>query len=208
MTSASLYGLLAVALLAQPIAYNPDERPDLIAFGFDGFDPGIDRHIDASDTREKLLQRFGQPRKLEMRKEPHRRDPTVLYVEVYTWQYDGLEIITTRPVLYAGYEKPNQWIDKITLTNPDYQLKFGLRIGSPREAFIEKFGQPGKETASSITYWATYYGTDGRVTFRSHPRIYIEFDDKNGQKKSSGSMAGINRSDFRVLVVGGSAYAR
>lgn len=174
-----LYGVFSLVLLAQSVPYEPNTRPNLIAFGFDGFDPGINRSIDASDTREKLLQRFGEPRKLEMRKEPDKRDPTVLHVEVCTWQWEGLEIITARPILHPGYDEPNRWIKQITLIGPRYKLKFGLSIGSPREAFIEKLGRPWREGPEIIRYWADYYASEGGASFVSRPVFYIEFDGQN-----------------------------
>ena len=53
MASIYLSSLLSVALFGQPPVGG-----DLIAFGFDGFDPGINRSISASNTKEKLVQRF------------------------------------------------------------------------------------------------------------------------------------------------------
>ncbi len=151
MSSVCLSALLSVALLAQPAISD-----DLIAFGFDGLDPGINRSFSASDTKERLLQRFGKPGTLEMRKEPDQRDPTVLHVEVYTWQWEGLEIITARPILYEGYDKPRQWITKITLTSSNYALKFGLSIGAPRQAFIDALGQPSSQEPKAMGYWVDY----------------------------------------------------
>ena len=118
-----------------------------------------------------------------MKKEPDKRDPTVLHVEIYTWQWNGLDIITARPVLYAGYEKPNQWIDKITLTSPKYKLKFGLSIGACRGAFIAKLGRPSSEGPKAMGYSADYYKSEGGVSFASHPVVNIWFDEEDRAKK-------------------------
>ena len=139
---ACLPALFCLFVLAQYTFANASgTNPDLPAFSFDGFDPGINRSISGRDTKEKLLQRFGPPRALELKKEPHRRDPTIDHVEVYTWQWDGLEIITYRPVLYPGYKSESQWIKQITLVSPDYKLKFKLSIGAPKRAFVVKLGE-------------------------------------------------------------------
>ena len=178
MASIYLSSLLSVALFGQPPVGG-----DLIAFGFDGFDPGINRSISASNTKEKLVQRFGKPNELKMKKEPHKRDPTVLHVEIYTWQWEGLEIITARPILYEGYDKPHQWIKEITLISPNYKLKFGLSIGARREAFIEQLGQPFREAPQSIRYRAEYYASEGGASFVSRLRVSVEFDGEGWAKK-------------------------
>ena len=167
MSSVCIAGLVSIALLAQPAISD-----DLIAFGFDGFHPGINRSFSASDTKEKLLQRFGKPRTLEMRKQLD-RDPTVLHIEVYTWQWEGLEIITARPILYEGYDKPTQWIEKIILTSPKYKLKFDLSIGAHRKAFIEALGQPPSQGPKAMGYW----------DHSSGPVVNIWFDEQDRAKR-------------------------
>lgn len=170
---------MSVALLAQPAMSD-----DLIRFGWDGFEPGINRSIGEGDTKEKLLRRFGEPRELKMRKEPHKRDPTVLHVEVYTWQWEGLEIITTRLILYEGYDDPVQFVKEITLTSPKYKLKFGLSIGAPRAAFIDKLGRPHSEgPKAAMEYETEFYAGEGGATFVHRPYISIEFDAEQLAKK-------------------------
>ncbi len=178
MSSVYLSGLLSVALLAQPAMSD-----DLIRFGWDGFEPGINRAIGQSDTKKKLLQRFGEPCELDMRKEPHKRDPTILHVEVYTWQWEGLEIVTTRPILFKGYDKPKQYVRRITLTSPTYSLKFGLAIGAPRAAFIEKLGPPHSEEPKAMEYETELYTSEGGAAFVYRPFINIWFDEQDRAKK-------------------------
>ena len=178
-----LQGLLYLFLAAQPIACVSDGRSNLVGFGFDGFDPGINRSISARDTKEKLVQRFGEPRTLEMREEPDKRDPTVLHIEVYTWQWEGLEIITARPILYKGYDKPYQWITKITLNSPNYRLKFRLSIGTHRKEFIEKLGEPSNQGPKAIAYSMDYYKQERGVTVASHPVVNIWFDGNDRAEK-------------------------
>lgn len=156
---------------------------DLIRFAWDGFEPGINRSIGQGDTKEKLLQRFGQPSKLDIREEPHKRDPTILHVEVYTWHWEGLEIITTRPILYEGYDKPQQYVKRITLTNPKHTLKFGLAIGAPRAAFVEKLGRSRSEEPKTLGYSTEFYAGEGGATFVHRPSISIEFDEEHRVKK-------------------------
>ncbi len=161
----------------------PAMSDDLIRFGWDGFEPGIDRAIGSSNTKEKLLQRFGKPSKLDIREEPHKRDPTILHVEVYTWHWEGLEITTTRPILYEGYDDPVQFVKRITLTSLKYPLKFGLAIGAPRAAFIEKLGRPSSEGPKAMGYQTEFYAGEGGATFLHRPVVNIWFDEQDHAKK-------------------------
>ena len=161
----------------------PAMSDDLIRFGWDGFEPGINRAIGESDTKKKLLQRFGEPCELDMIKEPHKRDPTVLHVEVYTWQWDGLEIITTRPILHKDYDKPTQYVKRITLTSSKYPLKFTLSIGAPRAAFIEKLGRPSSEGPKAMGYQTELYSSEGGAAFVHRPVVNIWFDEQDRAKK-------------------------
>lgn len=151
----------------------PAMSSEAIAFGLDGFEPGITRPIGELDAKKKLLRRFGQPSRQDMRKEPHKRDPTVRHVEVYTWQWKGLEIITRRSIGYEDYGKPIQYIESITLTSPKYILKFGLAIGAARAAFIEKLGRPSSEGPKAMSYWNEPYD----------PVVNIWFDEQDRVKK-------------------------
>lgn len=133
------------------------ERPSVLKFASDGFDPSIGRG--EGKAIEKIYYRFGQARRVDVQIEPDAREPGVTN-EVKTWHYDGLEIITSGSVLTLG-----RWIDKITLTSPKYKLKFGLSIGLPREAFIAKLGQPSNEGPKAMGYWAYYHTSAVNIWF-------------------------------------------
>jgi hypothetical protein len=176
MTQIFLHSLLSLMLLAQSVLYDP-ERPDLVAFAYDGFDPGINRSIGGGDADKKILQRFGQPRLVECRLEPEKREPVIVN-EVKTWHYDGLEIVTTGSVKSLA-----RGIEQISLTNPAYKLKFGLKIGSPKAAFIKRLGRPWREEPRLIQYPAIYHASSEGVAFVSEPELDIEFDAKDRAKK-------------------------
>jgi hypothetical protein len=177
MAQIYLHSLLSLMLLAQSVLYEPDKRPDLIAFALDGFDPGINRSIGEDDAAKKILQRFGKPRQMKSRQEASKREPGGIN-DINTWHYDGLEIITLG---WVGYSE--QWVEKITLTSPNFKLKFGLKIGSPKSAFTKLLGQPWREEPGLVQYWATYYESREGVAFVSHPYLDIEFDAENRAKK-------------------------
>ena len=150
----------------------PAMSSEAIAFGLDGFEPRISWPIGLLDAKKKLPQRFGQPLRLDVREEPHKRDPTILHVEVYTWQWNGLEIITMRPILYEGYDMPRHYMKNITLTSPRYTLKFGLAIGAARAAFIEKLGRPSSAGPKAMSY-----------SDHLRPIVNIWFDERDRAKK-------------------------
>ncbi len=173
-----LYSLLYFVLLAADVTYD-SERPDLVAFAFDGFDPGINRLIGEGDATEKILQRFGQPRTVKTRTEPDGREPGVVR-EVETWRYDGLEII-----MFGDVDRPERWLKQITLTSPSYELKLGLSIGSAKEAFIERLGPPNpwRSKPNVFEYPTGYYGAEGSVAVGSSLSVYIYFDKRNQAEK-------------------------
>lgn len=141
-------------------------RPDLIRFALDGFDPGIGSK--GGDAAEKLVERFGLPLTVEKRSGPDAREPGVI-TEVETWRYDGLEV-----AIWGDYGSRKRSISQITLTSPKYRLKFGLAIGSPQEAFIERLGPPRElhSTSELFSYVAEYFGL--------YPSVDIHFD-KSGR---------------------------
>ena len=123
MTQFYRYGLLGGLLyltIAAAGSYDP-ERPELVAFGFDGFEPGINRLISEGDAKEKLLRRFGEPQQVESTTQWEHAG----LIQTKTWHYEGLTIVTMRPV-----DSSQHWLRKITLTSPVYPLKFGLSIGA------------------------------------------------------------------------------
>jgi hypothetical protein len=120
---------------ASPAGRTDDaQRRDLATFAFDGFDPGI--LPSDGDAAKKLVERFGLPLKVERKRRAHGREPGTI-IEVEIWRYDGLEVD-----IWGDYGSTKRWISQITLTSPKYKLKFGLAIGSPKKAFVERLGPP------------------------------------------------------------------
>ena len=151
---------------------------DLVTFAFDGFEPGINRFIGEADAHQKIVDRFGQPQRVESAQQDN---PALgMATEIRTWQYDGLSIVTSGA---TGY--PQRWINEITLTSPKYPLKFGLSIGSPRNAFVARLGSPKTDSwytrTSPIEYSAAYGNMESRkdegqiaVHAQSHVKIFFD----------------------------------
>ncbi len=156
---------------------------DLVTFAFDGFEPGINRFIGEADAHQKIVGRFGKPQRVESAAQQDQPAPGMA-TEIRTWQYDGLSIVTSGS---TGY--PQRWIRQITLTSPEYPLQFGLSIGSSRDAFVEKLGQPKRRSWYTVTdpieYSATYQGIEVHEKEREivvHSTVHIKiFFDKDSR---------------------------
>jgi hypothetical protein len=157
------------------MAYDSAHR-DLVTFASDGFDPSIAALIGKGDAPKKVLKHFGQPREVATRTEPDGREPGVIR-EVETWHYAGLEI-----VMRGDIDRPERWVKQITLTGREYKLKFGLTIGSPKKAFIERFGPPNPyhSKPQMFGYLAAFYGSEGTVAVGGslHLSVYFDQDDR------------------------------
>ena len=170
---------MAIAPLGTVLAERRGLKNDEFLFGFDGFDPKIGRRISDGDAIEKIYHRFGPPRRVEVKTKPDERDGVIN--EVKTWHWEGLEIVTSGPIRLLG-----RWIERITLTGQQYKLKFGLSIGSPREAFIEKLGCPHRLTKGDparLVYVSSYSAGEDGVAVASHSQIYIDFDKQDRAEK-------------------------
>ena len=170
MTQIYRYGLLCGLLyltIAAAGSYDR-ERPELVAFGFDGFEPGINHLISEGDAKEKLLRRFGEPQQVESTTQWEHLG----LIQTKTWRYEGLKILTMRPV-----EASRHWLRKITLTNPVYPLKFGLSIGATKQAFVARLGPPYHTRPDSFKYEARYYGSEDDVGVNRLIRFSIGFNE-------------------------------
>lgn len=158
------------------------QRPELVAFAFDGFEPGIGQHSTTGDAKERLLERFGKPPPTDRVQSTIQGEPgdVGLFYTKY-WYYDGLEIRLAQRV-----EAPRTWIRKIILTSAAYKLKFGLSIGTEKSRFLETLGPPDpgvKLTASVLVYGSTAYLGEESFVYGSHASIHILFDQQDRAEK-------------------------
>jgi hypothetical protein len=165
-----------LALVGTTNAYDP-QRPALVVFAFEGLDSDLDPRSTKDDVEERLLQRFGQPNRVQAATGGDRFGP----IQTKFWHYEGLQIQTGQ---YVGESRT--WIRKITLTGAAYKLKFGLSIGAKKDQFLEKLGPPDpsvKPTSHSLTYFSDYYWSEGGVAFASHAEVQIFFDQQGRGEK-------------------------
>ena len=143
------------------------ERPELMAFAFEGL--GIDPQGTGDDLEEKLIQRFGEPNRIQYTSGGDRWGPT----QTNFWHYDGLLIRTEQ---YVGASRV--WIRTIKLTSAAYKLKFGLSIGAKRSQFLATLDPPnrtGSKSSGSLDYFVSR-GLSGA-------RVQILFDHEDRAEK-------------------------
>ena len=142
--------------------------------------PGAGLREGGQVTKENLIDRFGQPLKIISRKEADHREPKVTN-EILTLEYAGLTITIAKPDFE---KKPIFWIDEIVVTSSDYHLKYGLRIGQPKNSFLRELGKPLKDETKSIFYFVkNVVMVKKSFGFESNINIIIEFDEKDQARK-------------------------
>jgi hypothetical protein len=148
-------------------------------FADNGFEPKIEGlRVDGGISKNDIIKRFGKPLKDSSIKTKG-SDPD----EILTWEYKGLTIILYRP-MDSSEGTDYYWISKIMLTNPDYSLKYGLKIGEPRSAFLKQLGNPGQEIGRLLIYNTDNYSPiSENVSFAGHIQVSIEFDKEDKAKK-------------------------
>ena len=105
-------------------------------YGFEPEIPGL--QADGKVLLDNVVTRFGPPLKTSTEVGQDRDDPSVKS-EMTTLEYLGLIIKLWRN---DRAPKGQYELSTIMLTSPQYQLKYGLRIGQPKAAFLKVLGAP------------------------------------------------------------------
>ncbi len=99
-------------------------------FLLDPFEQPIGHSMVLSDAKEKILQRFGEPQKVDIVSIPNRyAEGDIKYS---TLHYSGLAIQIAE---YPG--RSESWLTRIEITGEQYQLKNDLRTGVKRGNVLE-----------------------------------------------------------------------
>lgn len=133
---------LSVFLLLLSAACRADER-DFIAsdysddtpaqiFALDPFEKPIGHSLVLSNVREKVAERFGQPRSIKERFELDRYGGEGAQIRYSTLQYRGLKVIVgDRP------GSNGSWLVEIEVTDPAIRLKQQLGLGVTRTTVLD-----------------------------------------------------------------------
>ena len=152
-------GLVAACLLALAPAVGAAETfqarvDELIADGF---------AVPLGRTRAELAASLGPPRSAAVRRVQNRHEPGRTD-EVHELEYDGLRI-----VLYRASATGRELLMEMSLTSGRYRLKWGLGVGSTRDAVRRVLG-PGVRAEGGETdtdrYEDSERGSRVDVSFR------------------------------------------
>ncbi len=148
-------------------------------FADNGFEPKIEGlKVEGGISKNDIIKRLGKPLKDSSTKTKG-SDPN----EILTLEYKGLTIILNRPV-DSGSGPDYYWILKIILTSPNHALKYGLKIGQSRQAFLKELGNPDKQINGSFIYSVDNYAPIAdNVSYAGHIQISIEFDKEDKARK-------------------------
>jgi hypothetical protein len=129
-------GVLVVAFAtitsANPYAGVNDDPTARLSFAMDPFENPISHSYSLGDAKEKILRRFGVPSETS--------------VSTYDTRWVG-ETQTSYRLAFADVEfvvisfddQPTTWIESIEITGNAHDLKFGIRIGTPRAEIVSRF---------------------------------------------------------------------
>jgi hypothetical protein len=105
-------------------------------YGFEPEIPGV--QADGKVLMDDVLKRFGEDVRTKYETGPDGREPQVIN-ELATLEYPGLTIRVWRN---DHMPERRYKISAIMLTSPEYRLKYGLRVGQPKTAFLKVLGAP------------------------------------------------------------------
>ena len=128
----ALVAVLAVAASANPFSGVNDDPSARLLFAMDPFENPISHSYSIGNAKEKVLDRFGEPLKLS--------------VSTYETRWVGetqtsyrLSYEDTEFVIISFDDRPATWIESIEITGNTHDLKFGIRMGTPRDEIVSKF---------------------------------------------------------------------
>ena len=157
-----------------------------MSFAFDRFDPPIPGQAEVDNAKVNIVERFGYPKHIETTIQPNPSDPGY-HSEVAHWKYDGLTITLSTPVIHMN---PRSSMTSITLTGTDYNVQFGLNIGSHKLAYRKYLGNPARIEADTYLYRTGRYTNVNGIDFYSSQDIVIQFDDQGNSTSMTWAYAG------------------
>jgi hypothetical protein len=169
---------LTFGLAAVNVNFSAAEQKNnvrLEEFAKNGFHQEIPGLYEGTVALDSVLERFGKPLKTTTKKVPS-SEPKV-DSEILVLEYSGLAITLWRPdVALSSYV-----VSEIKLTSSQYPLKYGLRTGLSRPAFLKQLGPPNapiehyKEGA--LAYLVEI--SQGAGKYGNFVLIEIDFDQKD-----------------------------
>lgn len=131
---------------------HPQQQENLKTFALEVFEPALPfAPCGERINPAHIYAQFGRTQGFKTWSEPH-PDASHLVNLFAAWHYGGLTFVTLTGASAYGL---STWLRSITLASPDHPLQFGLKIGLPYSAFIEKLGEPDPYQ-SAVPYSLVY----------------------------------------------------
>ena len=115
-------------------------------------------------TKSRIIKNLGEPVSLRHERvkpaNPYMANPSdEINDEYYELVYDGLSV-----VLYLAAAEHQELLQRVTITDPKFALKGGLKVGSTRADVVNWLGAPSEEQAGCLIY-RNRAGTEDSVSF-------------------------------------------
>jgi hypothetical protein len=98
------------------------------------------------DTRQELIRRFGEPRKINKEKVENLHNSKVID-EIINFVYDEIGF-----KIYYSTENSSDFIYQVDILSAKYPLKNGLRVGDGKEKILATLGKPAELSSENIIY--------------------------------------------------------
>jgi hypothetical protein len=120
------------------------------------------------DTRQELIRRFGEPKRITTEKIKNLHNPKVID-EIIGFVYDDIGF-----KIYKGDKNIRDFIYEVNIFSSKYPLKNGLRVGDGKEKILATLGKPAELSSENLIY----DGTLSRINFQLKngvvDKIYVE----------------------------------
>lgn len=169
-----LLGFLAIffGIIGTPTSYAGIN--ELEKFSMNPFVPEF--HVTALMQRAKkeLLDRFGQPLKIESRAG---LSPQIVgsTIEKSILQYDGMTIDIETDIT-SKFNQPS-WVRRLHISSSKYVLSNGLSIGATKGRYLEILGNNYRQDQNTITFDVSVYLNHVGTTFHLTQSVSIKFSD-------------------------------
>ena len=98
------------------------------------------------DTRQELIRRFGEPKRITTEKIKNLHNPKVID-EIIGFVYDDIGF-----KIYKGDKNIRDFIYEVNIFSSKYPLKNGLRVGDGKEKILATLGKPAELSSENIIY--------------------------------------------------------
>jgi hypothetical protein len=178
---------LATIASANPFAGINDDPSARLLFAMDPFERPISHSYSLGNAKEKILHRFGEPSETSVSTQETRwpGETQTSYRLAYT---------DVRFVVNRTNDQPATWIEQIEITGNTHDLRFDIRIGTPRAEIVSQFSPAEHQAANNpmlvsiptLETQSSFEETKGEIDgYTPTIDIAFEFDDDDRLRRLS-----------------------